>query len=510
MAGTGAAGSSRDAPAEPQPDFRTAAMVFQGLSHLSDDDIRVFLRAAGVESSRRMLGLCHSVLMGLDGHYRARIQARDAILQQHHPGASMTTPSPSPAPGLGPTSKQATKGAGKTAQPKDAAAPKPPQPGTPSSSTTPPPTTARSTAPSPSTTGGTAGAATGKAAGAAVPRKTPPAKPATPASVPGTVKPGVVAHIGKRPPVVPPDPALGACFATSFEDTTAQDVELMVETPAAVATTKASPSTSQQPDTSLAYLDMIVPDLEDHMSMSPAPQVFPPVPTTPLSSEAEEQQGNLIDLNSVPEDDAPVTVTPWPRDDEDDDARPLAPAPQPAAMEAQTEPGASTTAATGSGDLGATGSGSQPAASPAAAAQTASAGDPQDAGAPLPPPKFPPPDVVDREQRRAERRAKERADQEAAAVAQWAGYPDPCNVLQNETNSIWTLPPGVPPQPAPALHADAHVQGYCNLGCETPKRFRTSVCLGRCYRPIIQTRAGTVHKHHFCSPCDRARNARDR
>ena len=184
MAGSGA-GSSSDTPAAPQtPDFRTAAMVFQGLGDLSDDDIRVFLRAAGVESSRRMLGLCHSVLMGLDGHYRARIQARDAILQQHHPGASMTTPSPSPAPGLGPTSKQATKGAGKTAQPKDAAAPKPPQPGTPSSSTTPPPTTARSTAPSPSTTGGTGGA-TGKAAGAAVPRKTPPAKPATPASMPG-------------------------------------------------------------------------------------------------------------------------------------------------------------------------------------------------------------------------------------------------------------------------------------------------------------------------------------
>ena len=86
----------------------------RGWGSLSDDDIRVFLRAAGVESSRRMLGVSHSVLMGLDGHYRARIQARDAFLQQHHPGASMTTPSPSPspAPGLGPTSKQATKGAG--------------------------------------------------------------------------------------------------------------------------------------------------------------------------------------------------------------------------------------------------------------------------------------------------------------------------------------------------------------------------------------------------------------
>ena len=133
--------------------------------------------------------------------------------------------------------------------------------------------------------------------------------------------------------------------------------------------------------------------------------------------------------------------------------------------------------------------------------------------APLPPPKFPPPDVVDRERRRAERRAKERAEREAAERAtldSWAGYPDPCNVLQNETNSIWTLPPGVPPQPAPSRHADAHVQGYCNLGCETPKRLRTNVCLGRCYRPIIQTRTGTVHKHHFCSPCDRARTARDR
>ena len=198
--------------------------------------------------------------------------------------------------------------------------------------------------------------------------KTPPAKPA---QVPGTVKPGVVAHIGKRPPVVPPDPALAACFSTPFEDTTAQDLELMVETPAAVATVKASSSTSPPPDTSLAYLDMLVPDLEDHMSMSPAPQVFPPVPTTPLSSEAEENQGNLIDLDSDPEDDAPVTVTPWPRDDEEDDVKPLAPAGPPAAAATQTETGAPTTAASGSGDLGATGSNSQPAASPAAADQTA-------------------------------------------------------------------------------------------------------------------------------------------
>ena len=119
MAGSGA-GSSNDAPAAPQqPDFRTAAMVFQGLGSLGDDDIRVFLRAAGVDSSRRLLGLCHSVLLGLDGHYRARIQARDAILQRHHPGASMTTPSPSPAPGLGPTSKQAIqKARGRLRSPK--------------------------------------------------------------------------------------------------------------------------------------------------------------------------------------------------------------------------------------------------------------------------------------------------------------------------------------------------------------------------------------------------------
>ena len=127
-----------------------------------------------------------------------------------------------------------------------------------------------------------------------MPRKTPPAKPATPASLPGTVKPGVVAQIGKRPPVVPPDPALVACFATPFQDTTAQDLELMVEPPAVAAKAKASPETQQSPDTSLAYLDLIVPDLEDHMSMSPALQVFPPVPTTPLSSESEERQGDLI------------------------------------------------------------------------------------------------------------------------------------------------------------------------------------------------------------------------
>ena len=341
MSGSGA-GSSGDAPSQPpQPDFRTAAMVFQGLGSLSDDDIRVFLGAAGVESSRRMLGLCHSVLMGLDGHYRARIQARDAILQQHHPSASMTTPSPSPspAPGLGPTSKQASKGSGKMAQPKDSAPPKPAfVVGSSSTSTTPSSTPARTTTPSASTGGGATAAAAGKAA--AVPRKTPPSKPATPSAVPGTSKPGVVAQIGKRPPVVPPDPALAACFATPFEDTTAQDLELMVEQPAVAAKAKAPTATPPSLDNSLGYLDLIVPDLEDHMSMSPAPQVFPPVPTTPLSSESEERlQGDLIDLDSDPEEDEPVTVTPWPRDDEeDDDAGPPAPAPQPAAMETQTEP----------------------------------------------------------------------------------------------------------------------------------------------------------------------------
>ena len=36
------------------------------------------------------------------------------------------------------------------------------------------------------------------------------------------------------------------------------------------------------------------------MSTCPAPQAFPPVPTTPLSSESEERQGDLIDLDSDP------------------------------------------------------------------------------------------------------------------------------------------------------------------------------------------------------------------
>ena len=367
MSGSGA-GSSGDAPSQPpQPDFRTAAMVFQGLGSLGDDDIRVFLRAAGVDSSRRLLGLCHNVLLGLDGHYRARIQARDAILQQHHPGASMTmsSPSPTPAPGLGPTSKQATKGAGKTAQPKDPAPQ--PQPASSSTSTTPPSTTARTTTPSASTSAKAAAVVTGKAATVAVPMKTPPAKPTSPVTVPGTVKPGAVAQIGKCPPVVPPDPALAACFSTPFEDSTAQDVELMVDRPAAPAKAKATSATPPSLDNSLGYLDLIVPDLEDHMSMSPAPQVFPPVPTTPLSSEAEENQGNLIDLDSDPEDAEPVTVTPWPRDDEEDAVEPPAPAAQPAAVMAQTVTGAPTTAASGSGDLGTDGGNLQPAASSAAA-----------------------------------------------------------------------------------------------------------------------------------------------
>ena len=217
-----------------------------------------------------MLGLSHGVLMGLDGHYRARIQARDAILQQHHPSASMATPSPSPspAPGLGPTSKQASKGVGKMAQPKDPATPTQPAfvVGSSSTSTTPPPTTARTTTPSASKSGGAAAAATGKAA--TVPRKTPPAKPSTPPAAPGTLKPGVVAQIGKRPPVVPPDPALAACFATPFEDTTAQDLELMEEQPVVEAKAKASTATPPPIDTSLVYLDLIVPDLEDRRRCS--------------------------------------------------------------------------------------------------------------------------------------------------------------------------------------------------------------------------------------------------
>ncbi|CAE7156095.1 unnamed protein product, partial [Symbiodinium necroappetens] len=469
--------------------------VFQGLGQLSDDDVTVCLRAAGVETSRRVLGLRHSALMGLDGHYRARIMARDAILAQHHPAAApQQTPPSKPMPTVGPTSKQASKGTGKTApQPAQ-------QPGTPSTSTTPPPATTRPTATSASAGAGPGGTTAGKAT---VPKKTPPAKPtaaAAPAAPPGTVKPGVVAHIGKRPPVVPSAP---------FEDSTAQDVELMVDRP--VGTAKAPSPSPPPPAASLAYLDLIVPDLEDHMLQAPTTKALPPVPESPMSSEhAEEEQGRL-DGDSDSDDDEPVAVEPWPRDEEDDGtpAQPALATPA-APRETATDTDAGATQETGGEE--------QPAASSADLPQTASAGDPDDA--PLPPPKFPLPDVVERERRRAERRARERAEREAeraereaaerATLDAWAGYPDPCNVLQNETNSIWTLPPGVPPQPAPSRHADAHVQGYCNLGCETPKRLRTNVCLGRCYRPIIQTRAGTVHKHHFCSPCDRTRTARDR
>ena len=441
-----------------------------------------------METSRRVLGLCHGVLMGLDGHYRARIMARDAILAQHHPAATQTPTPSKPMPTVGPSSKQASKGVGKNAPP-------PAQPkGTPSTSTTPTPATARTATTTTSTAAGSGGTDAGKAT---VPQKTPPAKPtaaAAPAAPPGTVKPGVVAHIGKRPPVVPTAP---------FEDTTAQDLELMVDRP--VGTAKA-PSPSPPPTASLGYLDMIVPDLEDHLPPAPAIKAMPPVPESPMSSEEAE----VVPVSTEEDDDAPVAVEPWPRDDEEDDARVQPALATPAAPQETAQDHAAGAEQVAKVE-------EQQAASSADLPQTAAADD-QDA--PLPPPKFPPPDVVDRERRRAERRARERAERDAeraereaaerATLEAWADFPDPCNVLPTEPNSIWTLPPGVPPQPAPSRHADAHVQGYCNLGCETPKRLRTNVCLGRCYRPIIQTRAGTVHKHHFCSPCDRARTARDR
>ena len=141
-----------------------------------------------------------------------------------------------------------------------------------------------------------------------MPKKTPPAKPtaaAAPASPPGTVKPGVVAHIGKRPPVVPTAP---------FEDTTAQDVELMVDRP--VGTAKAPSPSPPQPTASLGYLDMIVPDLEDHLPPAPALKAMPPVPESPMSSEPAEEVPDSTEEDS----DEPVAVEPWPRAEDDDDA----------------------------------------------------------------------------------------------------------------------------------------------------------------------------------------------
>ena len=72
------AGSSSSGPEV--PDFRSASVVFRGLEHLSDDDLRVCLRVAGIEQARRVLGLGHHVLIGVCGHYRARITAKDAAL----------------------------------------------------------------------------------------------------------------------------------------------------------------------------------------------------------------------------------------------------------------------------------------------------------------------------------------------------------------------------------------------------------------------------------------------
>ena len=75
----------------------------------------------------------------------------------------------------------------------------------------------------------------------------------------------------------------------------------MVDRP--VGTAKA-PSPSPPPTASLGYLDMIVPDLEDHLPPAPAIKAMPPVPESPMSSEEAE----VVPDSTEEDSDEPVAV----------------------------------------------------------------------------------------------------------------------------------------------------------------------------------------------------------
>ena len=58
-----------------------ASEVFRHLEQLTDDDLKVCLRAAGNEQIWRLLGLGHACLFTLDAQYALRVAARDRTLE---------------------------------------------------------------------------------------------------------------------------------------------------------------------------------------------------------------------------------------------------------------------------------------------------------------------------------------------------------------------------------------------------------------------------------------------
>ncbi|CAE7617433.1 unnamed protein product [Symbiodinium sp. CCMP2456] len=472
--------------------FKKASENFRSMEELSDDDIRVLMRASGASQCRRMLGIGHDALLSLDGQYRQRIATRDAALNfaKAHMTAQGVVMQPPTV-----TSKTAVKGDGKGAAatlPKPSTTPPPPatRPGASSSSggqqaPAPPPLPSRPAASS--TSGGQTSPVPKEDPPLPPPKAAPPraatqAKPAnkpTQAAAKKTAQPVV-----KRPPVIQPVDPLAAVFTEPFIDSVAADVDLMVyqtEAPKEEPQVHAAPP---RPDVGYRdYLDMIAPDLEFHMQAAPAPQhILPPVPGSSLASSEDGGADNdqLIDLDTETEEDPmddPAEQDQGDDDDGDDQGPPRIVQRSVLCTAPATPPWDSGAAASSAATVGDTEQGQQDAAGDAAAAgdtaggQTAPVQDPP--VAPAPQSSWPPQDQVAREARRAARRQRE-----VDAEARWADEPDPCNVLPNETSTIWSLPPGVPEQPVPSRYADSRVHGFCNLGCETPKRHRTDVCLG--------------------------------
>ncbi|CAE7533633.1 unnamed protein product [Symbiodinium sp. CCMP2592] len=450
--------------------FRNAMAVFETFPLLDDDDLRVLLRSLGSVQLRRVLGIGHTVLMGTDAHYAARISARDRTLElaQQQMLTQGTTPSPMPGPLL--------KSMGKAAGPPLKAMPaKPP-------STSPPPSS--STSPPKQPTGTEQPKTKASSVAKGVPATTTPKKatiqdpPASPAkakaaSAAPIATPAKAVVQQKRPPQRPSDydSTLAAVFTQPYVDTVPQDLELMAPPPSA----SPSPAPPLPPPSSPpveVFFDELAPDLEDFLQATAA--ASQPVSTSDVEDATPEDPVEQDDDGGQDDGDD--------QDDDDDQPRvtsrrllcvsPAQPDPSSTAG-ASTATGANATAEDTDEDDGAPGP-SQPTPVP----------DPPVAKA-----SFPSPAEVSRDQARLARRR----DREERLRA-WEGWPEPCDLLTGETNVVWNLPPGVPAQPPPGKYADHRVEGYCNLGCETRKADRTPVCQGRCFRPIIRTRSGKALK----------------
>ncbi|CAE7231995.1 unnamed protein product [Symbiodinium sp. CCMP2456] len=373
------------------------------------------MRSSGASQCRRLLGIGHNALLSLDGQYRQRIAARDAALNYAKVPPLQVVDNMLPRRRLRRVDPQLRQ----QVVDKQAAAKKSAQP-----------------------------------------------------------------VVVKRPPVIPQVDPLAAVFTEPFVDSVAADVDLMVyrtEPPKEEPQVQAAPP---RPDVgNMDYLDMIAPDLEFHMQAAPASQPgLPPVPGSSLASSEDGDANNdqLIDLDTDSEEDPmddPAEQDQGDDDDDDDQGPPRIVQRSVLCTAPVAPPWDSGAAASSAATVGDTEQGQQDAAGYAATTgdttgvQTAPVQDPP--VAPAPQTSWPPPDLVAREARRAARRQRE-----VDAEARWADEPDPCNVLPNETSTIWSLPQGVPEQPVPSRYADSRVHGFCNLGCETPKRHRTDVCLG--------------------------------